>query len=170
LYVTKLTPAEGVEPAELLSVAAAAEQMSRHPVARALLEVTKEAGLTLPAVDNFKETPGRGVTALVDSAKIVLGRDSFLRENNVDITTVTASGLHEEHGFRKDESVMVFMTIGNHGGILGHEFSPGGYRALQKSGHGGIARRLGVRASPVLITGWNTCSRSCSRLRRVVLP
>jgi Cd2+/Zn2+-exporting ATPase len=99
LYVTKLTPAEGVEPAELLSVAAAAEQMSRHPVARALLEVAKEASLTLPAVDNFKETPGRGVTALVDSAEIILGRDSFLSENNVDITTVAAPGLHEEHGF-----------------------------------------------------------------------
>jgi Cd2+/Zn2+-exporting ATPase len=99
LYVTKLTPAEGVEPAELLSVAAAAEQMSRHPVARALLEVAKEASLTLPAVDNFKETPGRGVTAVVNSAKIILGRDTFLKENNVDISTVAAPGLHEEHGF-----------------------------------------------------------------------
>jgi Cd2+/Zn2+-exporting ATPase len=99
LYVTKLTPAENVEPAELLSVAAAAEQMSRHPVAKALLEVAKEANLTLPAVDNFKETPGKGVTALVDSAKIILGRDSFLKENHVDITTIAAPGLHEEHGF-----------------------------------------------------------------------
>jgi Cd2+/Zn2+-exporting ATPase len=99
LYVTKLTPAENVEPAELLSVAAAAEQMSRHPVARALLEVAKEANLTLPAADNFKETPGKGVTALVDSAKIILGRDSFLKENNIDITTVAAPGLHEKHGF-----------------------------------------------------------------------
>jgi Cd2+/Zn2+-exporting ATPase len=99
LYVTKLTPAEGVEPAELLSVAAAAEQMSKHPVARALHEVAKEANLTLPAVDNFKETPGKGVTALVDSAKITLGRDSFLKENNVDITIVAIPGLHEKQGF-----------------------------------------------------------------------
>jgi Cd2+/Zn2+-exporting ATPase len=99
LYVTKLTPAEGVEPAELLSVAASAEQMSKHPVARALHEVAKEANLTLPATDNFKETPGKGVTALVDSAKIIVGRDTFLEENNVDTTTVAAPGLHEEQGF-----------------------------------------------------------------------
>ncbi|MFA5252419.1 MAG: HAD-IC family P-type ATPase, partial [Phycisphaerae bacterium] len=78
LYVTKLTPAEGVEPAELLSIAASAEQMSKHPVARALHEVAKEANLTLPEPSNFKETPGKGITALVDSAKIILGRDSFL--------------------------------------------------------------------------------------------
>jgi Cd2+/Zn2+-exporting ATPase len=39
LYVTKLTPAEGVEPGDLLAEAAAAEQMSKHPAARALQEV-----------------------------------------------------------------------------------------------------------------------------------
>jgi Cd2+/Zn2+-exporting ATPase len=99
LYVTKLTPAEDVEPAELLSVAASAEQMSKHPAARALQEVAKEADLTLPATDNFKETPGKGVTALVDSAEIIVGRDTFLEENNVDITNVSDPALHEEQGF-----------------------------------------------------------------------
>ena len=99
LYVTKLTPAEDVEPAELLSVAASAEQMSKHPAARALQEVAKEANLTLPATDNFKETPGKGVTALVDSAEIIVGRDTFLEENNVDITNVSDPALHEEQGF-----------------------------------------------------------------------
>ncbi len=112
LYVTKLTPAEGVEPAELLSVAVSAEQMSKHPVARALHEVAKEANLTLLPTDNFKETPGRGVTALVDSAKIVLGRDSFLRENKVDTTTVAAPGLHEEHGFSTLYVAKNFRCIG----------------------------------------------------------
>ncbi len=99
LYVTKLTPAENVEPAELLSVAASAEQMSKHPAARALQEVAKEANLTLPATDNFKETPGKGVTALVDSAEIIVGRDMFLKENNVDMTNVSDPALHEEQGF-----------------------------------------------------------------------
>ncbi|MFA5238534.1 MAG: cation-translocating P-type ATPase [Phycisphaerae bacterium] len=99
LYVTKLTPAKNVDPAELLFVAASAERMSKHPVARALQEVAKEANLTLSAADNFRETPGKGITATIDSAKIVLGRDSFLKENNVDITTVAAPGLHEKQGF-----------------------------------------------------------------------
>jgi len=99
LYVTKLTPAEQVEPAELLSRAASAEQMSRHPAARALLEVAKEASLSLPAVDHFQETPGKGVTAVVDSAKIIVGRDTFLKENKVDIANVPDPGLHEEQGF-----------------------------------------------------------------------
>ncbi|MEK7353090.1 MAG: hypothetical protein AABZ77_01110, partial [Chloroflexota bacterium] len=58
-------------------------------------------------------------------------------------------GLNEESGFKKNESVVMVMSgVGNHGGMLGHEFSPGGYRAFQKSGHGGIARKLGVKGAP----------------------
>ncbi len=99
LYVTKLTPAENIEPAELLSVAASAEQMSKHPVARALRDVAKDANITLPKMSNFKENPGKGVSAVIDSAEVIIGRDTFLKENNVDISTVDAPALHEEHGF-----------------------------------------------------------------------
>jgi Zn2+/Cd2+-exporting ATPase len=99
LYVTKLTPSEGVEPAELLAAAASAEQMSKHPAARALKEVAKEANLSLPETDNFKETPGKGVTALIDSSTIYVGRDTFLKENNIDVSNVSDPALHEEQGF-----------------------------------------------------------------------
>ena len=99
LYVTKLTPAEGVEPAELLMSAASAEQMSKHPAARALHDVAREANLSLPAPNNFKETPGKGVTALVNSAKVMVGRDTFLKENGIDVSNVSDPALHEEQGF-----------------------------------------------------------------------
>ena len=99
LYVTKLTPAENIEPSELLTLAASAEQMSKHPAARALRDVAKEANLALSTTDNFQEIPGKGVKALVNSAQIIVGRDSFLKENNVDTSSVSDPGLHEEQGF-----------------------------------------------------------------------
>ena len=99
LYVTKLTPAENVEPADLLSAAASAEKMSKHPAARALQEVAKEASLLLPEMADFQETPGKGVIATVDSTVIRVGRDTFLKENNVDMNNVTGPALHEEQGF-----------------------------------------------------------------------
>ena len=99
LYVTKLTPAKGVEPAQLLTVAASAERMSKHPAARALQEVAKEANLILPATQDFRETPGKGVSALVDSAKILVGRDTFLKENSVDMKDIIEPVMHEEQGF-----------------------------------------------------------------------
>lgn len=99
LYVTKLTPAAGVEPAELLADAAAAEQMSKHPAARALREVAKEANITVAPAEGFKETPGKGVTATINGAEIRVGRETFLQENNVDLSGISDPALHEEQGF-----------------------------------------------------------------------
>jgi len=99
LYVTKLTPAKGVEPAEMLSMAAAAEKMSKHPAARAILNVTREANISLPKTAEFKEFPGKGVRATVDSARIMVGRESFLKDNKVDISNVPNPSMHEEQGF-----------------------------------------------------------------------
>jgi Cd2+/Zn2+-exporting ATPase len=99
LYVTKLTPAEEVEPAELLSAAASAEQMSKHPAARALQNVAKEANLSLADSTDFKEIPGKGVTATVGASKVMVGRDTFLKENKIDTSTVRDPALHEEQGF-----------------------------------------------------------------------
>lgn len=99
LYVTKLTPAKGIEPSKLLSLTAAAERMSKHPAARALSEVARQANLTLPDTDRFQETPGKGVTATVAGSRIIVGRDTFLKENDVDMSGVELPALHEEQGF-----------------------------------------------------------------------
>ncbi|MHC4212083.1 MAG: heavy metal translocating P-type ATPase [Planctomycetota bacterium] len=99
LYVTKLTPAKDVEASELLSLAASAEQMSKHPAARALQVVAKEANLTLTESADFNESPGKGVTAAVGSTKVMVGRDTFLKENNIKVDNVPDPALHEEQGF-----------------------------------------------------------------------
>jgi Cd2+/Zn2+-exporting ATPase len=109
LYVTKLSPASNVEPSILLSLASAAEKMSKHPAARALLEVAKQANLTLPEADNFIETPGKGVTARVAGSKVTVGRESFLKENSVSMTDITAPSLHEEQGFST-----LYVAVDNH--------------------------------------------------------
>ena len=59
-------------------------------------------------------------------------------------------GLNEEYDFKKDESVLYTFNFGRGGSTNIHrtEFSPGGYRAFVKSGHGGVARRLGVKGVP----------------------
>jgi Cd2+/Zn2+-exporting ATPase len=99
LYVTKLSPAENVEAAELLAAAASAEKMSKHPAARALNQVAKEANLRLYDVAKFHETPGKGVKATVNSTEVMVGRESFLRENGTDMSAMPSVTLHEEQGF-----------------------------------------------------------------------
>jgi len=52
-------------------------------------------------------------------------------------------GLNEEMGFGKDESVLVTAQVGSWG--IGQQHAPGVYRSLQRTGHGAMARFLGVK-------------------------
>jgi len=81
LAVTRLAPADGVEPAELLAAAAAAEQNSRHPVARAVTEMARQARVSLPDTARFEEVAGKGVVAeFADGSVVMVGRATWLAE------------------------------------------------------------------------------------------
>jgi len=81
LAVTRLTPAEGVAAADLLAAAAAAEQNSRHPVARAVTEMARRARVPLATPEEFEEVAGRGVVArFADGSSVMVGRASWLGE------------------------------------------------------------------------------------------
>ena len=99
LYVTKLEPASDTDPSEMLALAASAEQMSKHPAARAVINLAREANVNFSQAEKFEETPGKGVTATVDGQLVLVGRDTFLKENNIDVSNVSDPSLHEEQGF-----------------------------------------------------------------------
>jgi Cd2+/Zn2+-exporting ATPase len=90
LSVSRLMPAEGVKGAELLRVAASAEQLSNHPAARALLEVANEANVQYDEPENFEEVPGRGVIAHLAGRRVLVGRETFLREKGLDTSPLLA--------------------------------------------------------------------------------
>jgi Cd2+/Zn2+-exporting ATPase len=78
LQVTRLSPAPGVEGADLLQATAAAEHNSRHPVARAITDVARRARLPLGDPESFEEVSGKGVMARIDGRHIVVGRGTWL--------------------------------------------------------------------------------------------
>ncbi len=61
--VTDLCPAEDVAEEELLVLAAALEQKSEHPLARAVLRRQEELGLAVSEVEDFQALPGNGLSA-----------------------------------------------------------------------------------------------------------
>jgi Cd2+/Zn2+-exporting ATPase len=99
LFVTKIEPAEGVDPADMLTLAASAEQMSKHPAARAITKLAKEANVSLTMADGFTETLGKGVSAKIGSSMVLVGRESFLNENSIDTANVADPALQEDQGF-----------------------------------------------------------------------
>ncbi|WP_405402149.1 heavy metal translocating P-type ATPase [Paracoccus sp. Ld10] len=66
--VTDLVPAAGVDEAELLSVAAAVEAGSSHPLARAVLRRAQAADVQCPLARDARVLPGRGVQAFVGTS------------------------------------------------------------------------------------------------------
>ena len=112
LYVTKLTPAKDIAPAELLRTAAAAERMSKHPAARALQEVASQAKLSLSVAVDFEEVPGKGVRAVVDSATVLVGRQTFLQENKINMSNVEHPSVDEHQGFSTFYVAMDSKCIG----------------------------------------------------------
>ena len=72
--VVALAPADGFSEADLLTLAAAAESSSEHPLARAIVSAARERGLALPPVSDFSATPGFGVRAKVGGREVVVGR------------------------------------------------------------------------------------------------
>ncbi len=67
----------GLEEAAALSLAAAVESRSTHPLARAVVEAAQERGLEIPAITSFKSTPGIGVSASVEGRQVGLGNEAM---------------------------------------------------------------------------------------------
>jgi Zn2+/Cd2+-exporting ATPase len=99
LAVSRLAPLNGVTPAELLRLAAAAEKYSNHPTAKALAQLAGEAGVLLPEPKDFSETAGRGVKADVAGSKVLVGRAQWLQDNGVTGDFLKSVDLNETEGW-----------------------------------------------------------------------
>ena len=77
--VTDILPAEGVSETELLTLAAALERKSEHPLAKAVLACTDERKLNAPEVTDFTALPGNGLTARMDDVEIFGGSAAFIQ-------------------------------------------------------------------------------------------
>jgi heavy metal translocating P-type ATPase len=82
--VREIEPLESTEE-DLLAVAAATEVSSEHPLAQAVVNAAFERGVDLPDVDEFEATPGKGVAALMESARVLVGSPSYLEEQGVSL-------------------------------------------------------------------------------------
>ena len=72
--VTAVQPVTSIKEDELLALAAAAENASEHPLARAIVAEAKARGLTLAPADNFSAQPGIGINAHIAGKHVVIGR------------------------------------------------------------------------------------------------
>jgi len=82
--VTDLVPITSIPPATAVAMAAALSTRSDHPVSGAIAEhwSTNSDGRPMPAVDAVEALPGRGIQALLDGRRLMLGNHRFIEEAN----------------------------------------------------------------------------------------
>lgn len=72
---------------DVLSLVAAVESLSEHPIAKAIVDAAKSEGLVLPKVDRFDSVTGMGVNATVNESKnIYIGADRYMIQLGLVIT------------------------------------------------------------------------------------
>ena len=157
--VTDVLPAEGMTQGALLSLAAALEQRSEHPLARAVMMRAEEDGLTAAPVGDFRALPGNGLTAMLSGETLLGGSLSFV-SSQVDVPRSIrqkAEALADE-----GKTPLLFAQAGRLAGVIAvadviKADSPAAIAAL---------RNMGIRV--VMLTGDNEkTARAIGRLAGV---
>ena len=134
--VTDLLPAEGVTETELLTLAAALESRSEHPLAKAVLADAEAKAITSPEVTDFAALPGNGLAAKLDGMDIYAGNAAFIQTK---LTLPAALAQQAEKLAAEGKTPLFFGGAGRLLGVIAvadtiKEDSPEAIRQLQNMG------------------------------------
>ena len=168
LSVTRMMPAPGVAGADLLAVAASAEHLSKHPVARAVVAVADKANVALTDPSDFEEISGRGVRAHVGGQDVFVGRRTWLAEEGIDLTSMDSDEYAEPEGLST-------LYVAREGVVLGWIGLEDRTRDEARTAMDDL-RSLGINEL-VMVTGdrWSVARRvaremGCTEVQAEVLP
>ena len=100
--VTDVISTADVTEQELLELAASLEKKSEHPLAKAVNEYTKENGVAVRAVTDFKALPGNGLSAMLNGEKVLGGSQIFILEQlGIDRNKESKTAVSESEDIKK---------------------------------------------------------------------
>lgn len=88
--VTDILPVGGVTEADLLRLAASAEQLSEHPLGATIVAAARDRALALTAPVGFRSLTGRGISARVEQRDVLIGNALLLQEHSVETASMNA--------------------------------------------------------------------------------
>ena len=115
--ITDLVSSAGFEENALLSLAAAVEVHSEHPLAGAVVSEAKQRGIHLREAEKFQSITGAGIKGVVDGSDVLVGNRDFLLGNRVNVSdelTERADQLSDQA-----RSVVWVASAGRAVGIIG---------------------------------------------------
>ncbi len=99
------------ETTAILSLCAAVERQSEHPLADALVKLADELALSCLAAEGFESRPGAGVRARVQGRQVVVGNRAWLRTNGIELNVRLDSTVAE---YDSAGQGVVFCAVDGH--------------------------------------------------------
>ncbi|MBW8909910.1 MAG: heavy metal translocating P-type ATPase [Mesorhizobium sp.] len=94
--LTDIVAFDGIDENELLSLAAALEKGSEHPLAEAIVEGAAARGVKVADAQNFVAVTGKGVSGTVSGRKVALGNAAMMADLGVETSAANAEAMQSE--------------------------------------------------------------------------
>ncbi|AFV75170.1 copper/silver-translocating P-type ATPase [Thermus oshimai JL-2] len=144
-FAVRAIYAEEFSEEEVLSLAAALEALSEHPLAQAIVEAAEGKGLPRPEVRDFQAVPGKGVEGTLEGKRYRVGRPEWAEELGLRVSEALKRGLREAEGrgesavaLMDEERVLAYFALAD-------RIRPSAKEAVQR------LKAMGL--TPVMITG-----------------
>jgi Cu+-exporting ATPase len=109
-------PSAGFGEDELLSLAAAVETASEHPLAQAIVSGAAERSLSLATAEDFESITGEGASARVSGKSVAIGNGRMMRR----IGAFDESLAQKANDYRADGQTVMFVAVdGRPAGLVG---------------------------------------------------
>ena len=137
-----------LDEAALFTLVAAAEQLSEHPLGKAIVTSWRENGAgLLPAADQFQMLPGRGVQAVVEGRTILAGNRAMLAEQGIPLPQAAARAADAS---LEEGCTVIYIACDNRAvGLLALSDT------VRPEAHAALAEVQALGVKPVLLTGDN---------------
>lgn len=137
-----------LDEAALFTLVASAEQLSEHPLGKAIVTSWRENGAgLLPAADQFQMLPGRGVQAVVEGRTILAGNRAMLAEQGIPLPQAAARAADAS---LEEGCTVIYIACDNRAvGLLALSDT------VRPEAHAALAEVQALGVEPVLLTGDN---------------
>ena len=102
--------AYGISEDELIKLAASIEQNSTHPIAKAIVNKSKELNIELDQTSSFENVTGKGLKAELNGSEVLAGNLALIEAQNIEVSDDLLNKYHELESLSK---TIIFLACDN---------------------------------------------------------
>ena len=157
MQLVNIVVARGTERNEVLKFAGALEHASEHPVARAIATAARKELGVLPSVSEFVSSPGMGTSGIVESQKVMVGRESLFSSSLIVVPGDLREALIQARSAGNTAVLVVIDGLVKGVCVVADQPKPTSAQAIAE------LNKLGLRS--VLLTGDNDATAAAIALQ-----